>query len=36
MALGNKELEGVYMPKGEASNVNPPGAYLTYNEVCVR
>jgi poly [ADP-ribose] polymerase len=33
MAFGHKELEGVYMPKGAASNVNPPGAYLQYNEV---
>ena len=35
MALGHKGLEGVYMPKGAASNVNPPGAYLQYNEVRV-
>ncbi|KAG1757989.1 poly polymerase catalytic domain-containing protein [Suillus lakei] len=35
MALGHKELEGVYMPKGEVSNVNPPGAYLMYNEYIV-
>ncbi|KAG2119117.1 poly polymerase catalytic domain-containing protein [Suillus discolor] len=35
MALGHKELEGVYMPKGEASQVNPPGAFLMYNEYIV-
>ncbi|KAG1865517.1 poly polymerase catalytic domain-containing protein [Suillus subalutaceus] len=35
MALGHKELEGVYMPKGEASMVNPPGAFLMYNEYIV-
>ncbi|KAG1749621.1 poly polymerase catalytic domain-containing protein [Suillus paluster] len=35
MALNHKELEGVHMPKGEPSNVNPPGAYLTYNEYIV-
>jgi poly [ADP-ribose] polymerase len=33
MALGHKELNDVYMPKGEASVVNPPGAMLKYNEV---
>jgi poly [ADP-ribose] polymerase len=34
LALGHKELEGVYMPKGEASRVDPPGgAFLMYNEV---
>jgi poly [ADP-ribose] polymerase len=33
IALGHKELAGVYMPKGEASDVNPPGSYLQYNEV---
>lgn len=35
MALGHEELEGVYMPKGEASHVNPPGASLMYNEYIV-
>lgn len=35
MALGHKELEGVYMPKGEASHVNSPGASLMYNEYIV-
>ncbi|KAG0699742.1 poly polymerase catalytic domain-containing protein [Suillus ampliporus] len=35
MALGHKELEGVYMPKGEASYVNPPGSCLMYNEYIV-
>ncbi|KAG1874198.1 PARP-domain-containing protein [Suillus tomentosus] len=35
MALGHKELEGVHMPKGEASQVNPPGAFLMYNEYIV-
>ncbi|KAG2129775.1 poly polymerase catalytic domain-containing protein [Suillus clintonianus] len=35
MALGHKELEGVHMPKGEASNVSPPGAFLMYNEYIV-
>ncbi|KAG1769586.1 poly polymerase catalytic domain-containing protein [Suillus occidentalis] len=35
-ALGHKELEGVYMPKGEASRVDPPGgAFLMYNEYIV-
>jgi hypothetical protein len=33
LALGHKELEDVYMPKGEASVVTPPGAMLMYNEV---
>lgn len=35
MALGHKELEGVQMPKGEALQVNPPGAFLMYNEYIV-
>lgn len=36
VALGHKELEGVYMPKGEASRVDPPGgAFLMYNEYIV-
>lgn len=36
LALGHKELEGVYMPKGEASRVDPPGgACLMYNEYIV-
>ncbi|KAG2142574.1 poly polymerase catalytic domain-containing protein [Suillus cothurnatus] len=35
LALGHKELEDVYMPKGEASVVNPPGAMLMYNEYIV-
>ncbi|KAG1908515.1 poly polymerase catalytic domain-containing protein [Suillus fuscotomentosus] len=35
MALGHKELEGVHMPKGEALQVNPPGAFLMYNEYIV-
>jgi poly [ADP-ribose] polymerase len=35
MALGHKELNDVYMPKGEASVVNPPGAMLKYNEYIV-
>ncbi|THH11380.1 hypothetical protein EW145_g694 [Phellinidium pouzarii] len=32
-ALENDELKGCLMPKGAAENVNPPGAYLQYNEV---
>lgn len=35
MALGHQELEGVQMPKGEALQVNPPGAFLMYNEYIV-
>jgi poly [ADP-ribose] polymerase len=33
IALGHKELEGVYMPKGEATYDNSPGGGLMYNEV---
>lgn len=35
LALGHEELEGVYMPKGKASTVNPPNTYLMYNEYIV-
>ncbi|OAX43641.1 PARP-domain-containing protein [Rhizopogon vinicolor AM-OR11-026] len=35
MVLGHKGLEGVYMPKGAPSNVNPPGSCLHYNEYIV-
>ncbi|KAG2049839.1 PARP-domain-containing protein [Suillus hirtellus] len=35
VALGHEELEGVHMPKGEALQVNPPGAFLMYNEYIV-
>ncbi|KIJ68826.1 hypothetical protein HYDPIDRAFT_147452 [Hydnomerulius pinastri MD-312] len=34
-ALDNVALKGCYMPKGSASNVAPPGAYLQYNEYIV-
>jgi len=32
LALDNEELKGVMMPWGAAQDVNPPGAYLQYNE----
>lgn len=32
-ALDNPDLRGVYIPKGKGQSVNPPGAYLQYNEV---
>ena len=32
-ALDHDELKGVVMPKGGLEQVNPPGAYLQYNEV---
>ena len=32
-ALDHDELKGCWMPKGQAIEVNPPGAYLQYNEV---
>ncbi|KLO20418.1 PARP-domain-containing protein [Schizopora paradoxa] len=35
VALENEELKGVMMPKGAAQSVNPPGAYLQYNEYIV-
>ncbi|KAG9126988.1 Isocitrate dehydrogenase [NADP], mitochondrial precursor (Oxalosuccinate decarboxylase) [Ceratobasidium sp. 392] len=31
-ALDNKELKGVVMPKGALKQLDPPGAYLQYNE----
>ncbi|EJD04410.1 PARP-domain-containing protein [Fomitiporia mediterranea MF3/22] len=34
-ALDNDELKGCLMPKGPAKEVNPPGAYLQYNEYIV-
>ncbi|KAH8120683.1 PARP-domain-containing protein [Phellopilus nigrolimitatus] len=34
-ALDNDELKGCLMPKGAAKDVNPPGAYLMYNEYIV-
>jgi hypothetical protein len=32
-ALGHPELKGCQMPAGPGVNVNPPQAYLQYNEV---
>lgn len=32
-ALDHDELKGVVMPKGRLEQMNPPGAYLQYNEV---
>lgn len=32
VALENPPLQGCQMPKGKASQVSPPGAYLYYNE----
>ncbi|KAF8609300.1 PARP-domain-containing protein [Ceratobasidium sp. AG-I] len=34
-ALDHDELKGVVMPKGGLEQVNPPGAYLQYNEYIV-
>ncbi|KAG9103608.1 hypothetical protein FRC06_009618 [Ceratobasidium sp. 370] len=34
-ALGNEALKGVIMPKGELKQLDPPGAYLQYNEYIV-
>ncbi|KAL5535104.1 hypothetical protein ACEPAF_3197 [Sanghuangporus sanghuang] len=34
-ALDNDELKGCLMPKGPAKDLNPPGAYLQYNEYIV-
>ena len=31
-ALNNEELIGCQMPAGPGKDVNPPGAYLQYNE----
>ncbi|EJD55242.1 PARP-domain-containing protein [Auricularia subglabra TFB-10046 SS5] len=33
--LGWDDLKGCVMPKGQAEDVNPPGAYLQYNEYIV-
>ena len=33
-ALGNEELKGVVMPSGPSQDLNSPGVYLQYNEVC--
>jgi len=33
VALANPPLQGCQMPKGKASQVSAPGAYLLYNEV---
>jgi len=34
-ALGHDELKGCLMPNGKSADVNPPGAYLQYNEYIV-
>ncbi|KAG8729011.1 hypothetical protein FRC12_021326 [Ceratobasidium sp. 428] len=34
-ALDNEELKGVVMPKGALEQMDPPGAYLQYNEYIV-
>ncbi|KAF9652042.1 PARP-domain-containing protein [Thelephora ganbajun] len=34
-ALGHDELKGCLMPNGKCADVNPPGAYLQYNEYIV-